>query len=141
MARMTQIQRQKDPEIKRSGEHLAKGEPGRGLHALGSRVIEVGKNATDKGLAQAAFKAWVQSKDQGSEASIIVPTHSLCGELSTLIRAELTSRGELTGPTHSLDVLRQVRMSGGSIRVSALRLPLLIGGAGPSWLLMAKNIV
>ena len=110
-ARMTQIQRQKDPEIKRSVEHLAKGEPGRGLYALGSRVIEVGKNATDKGLAQAAFKAWVQSKDQGSEASIIVPTHSLRGELSTLIRAELTSRGELTGPNHSLDVLRQVRMT------------------------------
>ena len=110
-ARMTQIQRQKDPEIKRSVEHLAKGEPGRGLHALGSRVIEVGKNATDKGLAQAAFKAWVQSKDQGLEASIIVPTHSLRGELSTLIRAELTSRGELTGPNHSLDVLRQVRMT------------------------------
>jgi len=110
-ARMTQIQRQKDPEIKRSVEHLAKGEPGRGLYALGSRVIEVGKTATDKGLAQAAFKAWAQSKDQGSEASIIVPTHSLRGELSSLIRAELTERGELTGPDHSLDVLRQVRMT------------------------------
>jgi conjugative relaxase-like TrwC/TraI family protein len=110
-ARMTQIQRQKDPEIQRSVEHLAQGEPDRGLHALGSRVIEVGKNATDKGLAQAAFKAWVQSKDQGLEASIIVPTHSLRGELSTLIRAELTKRGELTGPNHSLDVLRQVRMT------------------------------
>jgi conjugative relaxase-like TrwC/TraI family protein len=110
-ARMTQIQRQRDPEIKRSVEHLAKGEPGRGLYALGSRVIEVGKNATDKGLAQAAFRAWVQSKDNGSEPSIIVPTHSLRGELSTLIRAELTSRGELTGPNHSLDVLRQVKMT------------------------------
>jgi conjugative relaxase-like TrwC/TraI family protein len=110
-ARMTQIQRQKDPEIKRSVEHLAKGEPGRGLYALGSRNIEVGKNATDKGLAQAAFKAWVQSKDQGSEASIIVPTHSLRGELSTLIRAELTKRGELTGPDHNSNVLRQVRMT------------------------------
>ena len=111
MARMTQIQRQKDPEIKISVEHLAKGEPGRGLHALGSHVIEVGKNATDKGLAQAAFKAWVQSKDRASEASIIVPAHSLRGELSTLIRAELTSRGEPIGPDHSLDVLRQVRMT------------------------------
>ena len=110
-ARMTQIQRQKDPQIKKSVEHLAKGEPGRGLHALGSRIIEVGKNATDKGLAEAAFKAWVHTKDQGSEASIIVPTHSLRGELSTLIRAELTKRGELTGPDHNSNVLRQVRMT------------------------------
>tara|TARA_R110002124_G_scaffold270042_3_gene438145 strand:+ start:5746 stop:8931 length:3186 start_codon:yes stop_codon:yes gene_type:complete len=110
-ARMTEIRRQNDPEIKAAVEHLAKGAPAQGLRALGSRVVQVGKDASDDKLAGAAFAAWAAVRDAGGNAPVIVPTHALREKVSTLIRADLTSRGELGGTAHTIPSLSHVRMT------------------------------
>lgn len=110
-SKMTEIRRQRDPEIKTSVEHLAKGAPTPGLRALGSRVVQVGKEAVDKDLTAAAFKSWQEVKGRGQEASVIVPTHSLRASISALIREDLASRNQLTGASVSAETFSQVRMS------------------------------
>lgn len=110
-ARMTEIRRQKDPDVKTAVEHLAKGTPGPGLRALGSRVVQVGKDASDDKLASAAFTAWAAVRDSGGNAPVIVPTHSLREKVSALIRTDLASRGELGASAHSVPSLSHVRMS------------------------------
>lgn len=110
-ARMTEIRRQKDPEIKAAVTAMAKGTPVPGLRALGSRVVEVGKDATDTRLAAEAFDAWKTVRDAGGSAPIIVPTHALRDQISHLVRQDMAGRGELTGQAVAAKTLSHVRMS------------------------------
>lgn len=110
-ARMTEIRRQKDPEIKAAVTAMAKGTPVQGLSALGSRVVEAGKDATDTRLAAEAFDAWKTVRDAGGSASIIVPTHALRNRISRLVREDMAGRGELTGQSVTANTLSHVRMS------------------------------
>lgn len=110
-SRMTEIRRQKDPEIKAAVEHLAKGQPTQGLRALGSRIVEVGPKATDKHLAKAAFESWSQGVAAGKDPQIIVPTHALRSAISGMVRSELADRGTLSGPEVQVNALRNVRMT------------------------------
>lgn len=110
-ARMTEIRRQKDPEVRAAVEQLAQGAPAQALRALGSRVVQVGRDANDDKLAEAAHTAWAQVKERGGDAPVIVPTHSLREKVSQLIRGDLAARGVLTGPTTSVPTLSHVRMT------------------------------
>lgn len=110
-ARMTEIRRQKDPEIKAAVTAMAKGTPVPGLRALGSRIVEVGKDATDTRLAAEAFDAWKTVRDAGGSAPIIVPTHALRDQISHLVRQDMAGRGELTGQAVAAQTLSHVRMS------------------------------
>ena len=109
--RMTEIRRQNDPEIKAAVTYMAKGTPVPGLRALGSRVVEVGKDATDTRLAAEAFDAWKTVRDAGGSAPIIVPTHALRDKISHLVRQDMAGRGELSGDAVAAKTLSHVRMS------------------------------
>lgn len=80
---MTEIRRQKDPDVKTAVEHLAKGTPGPGLRALGSRVVQVGKDASDDKLASAAFTAYRPGDDRPAYDAVRAhrgrPCHLLVG--------------------------------------------------------------
>ena len=110
-ARMTEIRRQNDPEVRAAVEQLAQGAPAQALRALGSRVVQVGRDANDDKLAEAAHTAWAQVKERGGDAPVIVPTHSLREKVSQLIRGDLAARGVLTGPTTTVPTLSHVRMT------------------------------
>jgi len=110
-ARMTEIRRQKDPEIRAAVEQLAQGAPAQALRALGSRVVQVGRDANDDKLAEAAYAAWAQVRDRGGNAPVIVPTHSLREKVSQLIREDLAAKGTLIGQSTDVATLSHIRMT------------------------------
>lgn len=110
-ATMTEIRRQKDPEVKTAVERLAKSEISGAFRSLGDRVVQVGREAGDIHLANAAVAAWNTYRQQsGGLPPIIVPTNSLRAEVAGQVRTQLVAEGKL-GDGQSVGTLAPVRMS------------------------------
>jgi conjugative relaxase-like TrwC/TraI family protein len=110
-ASMTEIRRQKDPEIRTAVERLAKSEISGAFRSLGDRVVQVGRNAADMHLADAAVAAWNGYRAQtGALPPIIVPTNSLRAEVADKVRTQLIAAGQL-GEGKTVPTLAPVRMS------------------------------
>ncbi|WP_433950177.1 MobF family relaxase [Brevundimonas bullata] len=110
-ARMTEIQRQRDPQIRDAVMSLAQGAHRQAFSALGASVVEVGIRSSEAQLAQAAFVAWREERGNDREAAVIVPTNALRERISSLIRTELVSDGTLKGDPTAAQVLSKVRMT------------------------------
>ncbi|CAG9184045.1 MobF family relaxase [Cupriavidus respiraculi] len=90
-ARISEIQRQADPELRRAVERAAAGEPGRSLHHL--REIREYADATARHSAIA--RDYVSLQEELRQATIIVAgTNAARRELNELVRASLGLAGK-----------------------------------------------
>lgn len=110
-ARMTEIQRQRDPQTRDAVMSLAQGAHRQAFVSLGASVVEVGIRSSEAQLAQAAFVAWREERGNDRDAAVIVPTNALRERASSLIRTELVNDGTLKGDPMAAQVLSKVRMT------------------------------
>lgn len=90
-ARISEIQRQADPELRRAVERTAAGEPGRSLHHL--RAIREYADATARHSAIA--RDYVSLQEEQRQATLIVAgTNAARREINELVRASLGLAGK-----------------------------------------------
>ena len=92
---MTDIRRQRDPELKAAVEASLAGDVKRAFEKLGSRVAEV----KDGDLAGEAAARWLALTPEARErTALLTPGNALRGEINTLVRERLIREGAITGP-------------------------------------------
>ena len=116
-AKLDQIVRQKDPELKTAVENLARGDVPQGIRALRTqgRVHEI----TDS-----AERVRAIAKDFGENPTntlVVSPDNASRRELNNAIRTELQSRGIVASENHTLKVLVQQQGLTGADRRWAAR--------------------
>ncbi|NEX91186.1 MobF family relaxase [Caulobacter sp. 17J65-9] len=108
---MRDIIRQKDLGLRRAVELLADQKVHPGIRALGERVHQVGRDASDQKVAEKAVQLWKERRAERHTPPIVVLTHAMRGLVTQNVRNELIRSGEL-GPVLGQETrLYEARMS------------------------------
>ncbi|MDE0047325.1 MAG: AAA family ATPase [bacterium] len=103
-AEMSDIRRQRSPDLKAAVLAVLEGEPGAAVRLLGAGLVEVDHDD----LAEKAARAWLElDPDARARTLLMAPTHALRAEINHTVREGLEAEGVLRGP-----VLRIERLVG-----------------------------
>ena len=92
---MSQIMRQRDPELKAAVEASLGGDIKKAFQKLGSNIAEVKPD----NLAGAAAARWLKlSPRERENAGLMAPSHALRQEINAIVRKRLVRDGKVTGP-------------------------------------------
>ena len=92
---MSQIMRQREPELKAAVEASLGGDIRKAFDKLGSNVAEVKAD----NLAGAAAARWLKlSPPERENAGLMAPSHALRQEINAIVRQRLIRDGEVAGP-------------------------------------------
>jgi conjugative relaxase-like TrwC/TraI family protein len=111
MAEMRDIIRQKDLGLRRAVEQLADGKVHPGVKALGERVHQVGRDASDQTVAAKAVALWQERRSAGVAPPIVVLTHAMRGLVTQNVREQLIKSGELGKVLGSEQRLYETRLT------------------------------
>lgn len=116
-ARLDQIIRQKDPDLKAAVEHLARGNVAAGITALRvqGRITQIGSPIE---RMRAIAKDYAESP---GNTLVVSPDNTSRRQLNEAIRAELQSKGIISNENHVLEVLAQQQDTTGADRRWAAR--------------------
>ncbi len=94
-ARMSDIRRQRSPDLKAAVLAVLEGEPGAAVRLLGAGLVEV----DHQDLAEKAARAWLElDPDARARTLLMAPTHALRAEINQTVREGLSAEGVLRGP-------------------------------------------
>ena len=116
-AKLDQIVRQRDPELKTAVEYLARGDVSEGIRALRTqgRIREIADPAE---RVRAIAKDFAENP---TNTLVVSPDNASRRELNNAIRTELQSKGIVAGENHTLKVLVQQQDLTGADRRWAAR--------------------
>ena len=107
-ARMDDILRQKNPELRAAVEAALAGEPAEAVEMLGSGAVEVGHDE----LAVKAAETWLALDPVTRDGTLLLaPTHALRDEINRTVREALAEEGVLRGRTLTIDRLVNLGMT------------------------------
>ena len=93
-ARMDEMLRQRDPELRRAVEAIREGEPAEAMERLGDNVHETEADE----LGEAAARLWLSlHPDARARTAILAPTHALREDINEAVRKGLRGEGVLHG--------------------------------------------
>ncbi len=101
-ARMSDIRRQRSPDLKAAVLSVLEGEPGDAVRLLGAGLVEVDHDD----LAEKAARAWLElDPDARSRTLLMAPTHALRADINRTVREGLAAEGVLRGRVLELERL------------------------------------
>ena len=101
-ARMSDIRRQRSPDLKAAVLAVLEGEPGAAVSLLGTGLVEVDHDE----LAEKAALAWLElDPDARARTLLLAPTHALRAEINQTVREGLAAEGVLRGPVLQIERL------------------------------------
>ena len=101
-ARMSDIRRQRSPDLKAAVLAVLEGEPGTAVGLLGAGLVEVDHDD----LAQMAARAWLElDADARARTLLLAPTHALRADINSTVREGLAAEGVLRGPVLEIERL------------------------------------
>ena len=101
-ARMSDIRRQRSPDLKAAVLAVLEGEPGVAVGLLGAGLVEVDHDD----LAQKAARAWLElDPDARARTLLLAPTHALRADINRTVREGLAAEGVLRGPVLEIERL------------------------------------
>ena len=101
-ALMSDIRRQRSPDLKAAVLAVLEGEPAAAVRLLGAGLVEVDHDD----LAEKAARAWLELDGQARARTLLMaPTHALRAEINQTVREGLAAEGVLRGPVLTLDRL------------------------------------
>ena len=101
-ARMSDIRRQRSPDLKAAVLAVLEGEPGTAVGLLGAGLVEVDHDD----LAQMAARAWLElDPDARARTLLLAPTHALRADINSTVREGLAAEGVLRGPVLEIERL------------------------------------
>ncbi len=93
-ARMSDIRRQRNPDVKAAVLSVLEGEPGEAVRLLGAGLVEV----DHEDLAEKAARAWLElDPDARARTLLMAPTHALRADINRTVREGLAAEGALRG--------------------------------------------
>ena len=93
-ARMDEMLRQRDPDLRRAVEAIREGEPAEAVERLGDNVHE----AEADELGEAAARLWLSLHPEArARTAILAPTHALREDINEAVREGLRGEGVLHG--------------------------------------------
>ena len=93
-ALMSDIRRQRSPDLKAAVLAVLEGEPGAAVRLLGAGLVEVDHDD----LAEKAARAWLQlDPDARARTLLMAPSHALRAEINQTVREGLSAEGVLRG--------------------------------------------
>ena len=107
-AEMTDILRQRNPELRAAVMASLSGEPGKAVELLKSSVHEVAWEE----LGEAAARAWLALDRETRDGTLLLaPTHALRAEINATVREALAEEGVLRGRTLTIERLVSLGMT------------------------------
>ncbi len=101
-ARMSDIRRQRSPDLKAAVLSVLEGEPGEAVRLLGAGLVEV----DHEDLAEKAARAWLElDPDARARTLLMAPTHALRADINRTVREGLAAEGVLRGRVLQVDRL------------------------------------
>ncbi len=101
-ARMSDIRRQRSPDLKAAVLSVLEGEPGEAVRLLGAGLVEVDHEK----LAEKAARAWLElDPDARARTLLMAPTHALRADINRTVREGLSAEGVLRGRVLQVDRL------------------------------------
>ncbi len=101
-ARMSDIRRQRSPDLKAAVLSVLEGEPGEAVRLLGAGLVEV----DHEDLAEKAARAWLElDPDARACTLLLAPTHALRADINQTVREGLAAEGVLRGRVLELERL------------------------------------
>ena len=101
-ALMSDIRRQRSPDLKAAVLAVLEGEPGAAVRLLSAGLVEVDHDD----LAEKAARAWLELDGQARARTLLLaPTHALRAEINRVVREGLGAEGVLHGPVLQLERL------------------------------------
>ncbi len=99
-ARMDEMLRQRDPDLRRAVEAIREGEPAEAMARLGDNVHEADE------LGEAAARLWLSlHPETRARTAILAPTHALRENINEAVREGLRDEGVLRGRVLEIDRL------------------------------------
>ena len=99
---MSDIRRQRSPDLKAAVLAVLEGEPGAAVRLLGAGLVEVDHDD----LAEKAARAWLELDSEARARTLLMaPTHALRAEINRTVREGLSAEGVLRGPVLQLERL------------------------------------
>ena len=112
-ATVSEILRQKDPELKGAVAALSQGKAHQGVNRLGLALLEVGAGVGAMELIQRAFDVWRVAKDVGKKRPVITATQAERRAVNEKIVEHLERSGEIRNSGLKTSPLIQVHLAGG----------------------------
>ena len=107
-AAMTEVLRQRDPELLAAVAHAREGEPGAAIEGLGERVRE----APREELGFEAARRWLAlPAEERKDTLLLAPTHAIRRQANEAVREGLELEGALHGRTLAVDRLVDRRLT------------------------------
>ncbi len=101
-ARMSDIRRQRSPDLKAAVLSVLEGEPAEAVRLLGAGLVEV----EHEDLAEKAARAWLElDADARARTLLMAPTHALRADINRTVREGLSAEGVLRGRALHLERL------------------------------------
>ncbi|MCY4608621.1 MAG: relaxase domain-containing protein [bacterium] len=101
-ARMSDIRRQRSPDLKAAVLSVLEGEPGEAVRLLGAGLVEVDHDD----LAEKAARAWLElDPNARARTLLLAPTHALRADINQTVREGLAAEGVLRGRVLQLERL------------------------------------
>ena len=101
-ARMSDIRRQRSPDLKAAVLSVLEGEPGDAVRLLGAGLVEVDHDD----LAEKAARAWLElDPDARARTLLLAPTHALRTDINQTVREGLAAEGVLRGRVLAIERL------------------------------------
>ncbi len=101
-ARMSDIRRQRSPDLKAAVLSVLEGEPGEAVRLLGAGLVEVDHDD----LAEKAARAWLElDPDARARTLLMAPTHALRADINRTVREGLSVEGVLRGRALAIERL------------------------------------
>ncbi len=101
-ARMSDIRRQRSPDLKAAVLSVLEGEPGDAVRLLGAGLVEV----DHEDLAEKAARAWLElDADARARTLLMAPTHALRADINRTVREGLAAEGVLRGRVLAIERL------------------------------------
>ena len=101
-ARMSDIRRQRSPDLKAAVLSVLEGEPGEAVRLLGAGLVEV----DHEDLAEKAARAWLElDPDARARTLLMAPTHALRADINRTVREGLAAEGVLRGRVLAIERL------------------------------------
>ncbi len=101
-AQMSDIRRQRSPDLKAAVLSVLEGEPGEAVRLLGAGLVEVAHDD----LAEKAARAWLElDADARARTLLLAPTHALRADINRTVREGLAAEGVLHGQVLQLERL------------------------------------
>jgi len=116
MARLDQVIRQKDADLRQAVEHFSQGASAQAILALGDGVVETGAGSGPSDLIERAMQIWRSAKDDGVERPIISATQSDRTAVNALVLLDLEQRGEIQSLGSAVARLVSRHMQGPEVR-------------------------